>query len=375
MRQGIIAKRTGTSRVLSTLMVAAGLIVWTAGPASASVFSNTAAITIPSSGTIGSATPYPSPIAVSGLDGTIVDVNVTLMGLSHTYPDDIDVLLVSPLGQNVVLMADVGSGFDVTSIGLTFDDAAVASLPGSAQIVAGTFKPTVDAGGAFGGPAPAPVGPYGTTLSVFNGTAPSGTWNLFVYDDVSIVDGGSISGGWSLDILATPTITSFAPARGMVGDTVVITGTSLTGTSAVSFDGIPAVSFTVDSGTQVTATVPAGATTGPISLTTPGGTTASATDFVVKHPRDVSLAFSGNKARGKVSVTDGYSACRSGVPIKVQRLKKGNWKTVGSTLTKANGTYRVPGLTLSGKYRTVAKKTKLSSGDVCLKDISPKVKK
>ncbi len=373
MRQGIIAKRTFTSRVLSTLMVAAGLIAWSAGPAAATVFSNTAAITIPSTAAAAAA-PYPSPISVSGLNGTIVDVNVTLAGLSHTFPDDIDVLLVGPLGQNVVLMADVGSSLDVTSINLAFDDAAAASLPGAAQIVAGTFKPTVDVGGGFIGIVPAPMPPYGTTLSVFNGTAPNGTWNLFVYDDAHL-DGGSISGGWSLDILATPTITSTSPARGMVGDAVVITGTSLTGTSALSFDGIPAVSFTVDSATQVTATVPAGATTGPISLTTPGGTTASATDFVVKHPRDVSLAFAGNKAKGKVSVTDGFTDCGSGVPVKVQRLKKGNWKTVGSTLTKADGTYKVPGLTDSGKYRTVAKKTKLSSGDVCVKDISPKVKK
>jgi subtilisin-like proprotein convertase family protein len=372
MRQGGIVKRTGIAGVSCSLIVAAGLVVWSAGPAAATVFSNAAAITIPGVGTgPAAASLYPSPITVSGLSGTIVDVNVTLTGLSHTFPDDVDVLLVGPLGQKVVLMADVGGGLDVVSIGLTFDDAASASLPDVAQIVAGTFKPTVGVGGAFNGAAPAPAGPYGTTLSGFNATAPNGTWSLFVWDDAG-GDSGSISGGWSLDILATPTITSFAPTGGRVGDAVIITGTSLTGTSAVSFHGIPAISFTVDSPTQVTATVPAGASTGPISLTTLGGTAASATNFVVRHSRDVSLTLNGNKAQGTVNVTDGFAACRSGVPVKVQHLKKGVWKTVGSTLTKANGTYRVPGLTDPGKYRTVAKKITLGSGDVCLKDISPK---
>ena len=367
MRQGARAKRTGIAGVLSSLIVAAGFVVLTAGPAAATVFSSAAAITIPVNGV---AAPYPSPITVSGLSGTIVDVNVNLTGMNHTFTSDIDILLVGPAGQKVVLMADVGANLDLVGVNLTFDDAAAASLT-AAQVVSGTFKPSVLAGGGFIGVPPAPLPPYGTTLAGFNATAPNGTWNLFVYDDAG-GDSGSISGGWSLDILATPTITSFAPTSGAVGATVVITGTSLTGTSAVSFHGIPAVSFTVDSATQVTATVPAGASTGPISLTTPGGTTASATNFVVQHARDVSLTLAGNKAKGTVNVTDGFLPCRSGVPVKLQHLKNGNWKTVGSTLTKADGTYTVPGVTDPGKYRSVAKKTTLSAGDVCLKDISPK---
>ena len=128
------------------------------------------------------------------------------------------------------------------------------------------------------------------------------------------------------------------------------------------FNGTSATSFTVNSATQVTATVPAGAGTGPISLTTPGGTATSATNFVVKHARGVSLTVSGNKANGTVSVTDGFTACRSRVPVKVQHLENGNWHTVGSTLTKSNGTYKVAGLTDPGNYRTLAKKTSLPRG-------------
>src|SRR5215213_4164699 len=52
--------------------------------------------------------PYPSPIAVSGLGGTVTDVNVTLKGLSYPSPPDLDVLLVAPDGTNLIVMSDVG---------------------------------------------------------------------------------------------------------------------------------------------------------------------------------------------------------------------------------------------------------------------------
>ena len=79
----------------------------------------------------------------------------------------------------------------------------------------------------------------------------------------------------------TPSITSFTPSSGPVGAVVTITGVSLTQTSRVAFGGVAATSFTVNSDTQVTATVPAGAKTGKITITTPGGTAASVTNFTV----------------------------------------------------------------------------------------------
>jgi len=66
-----------------------------------------------------------------------------------------------------------------------------------------------------------------------------------------------------------------------VGTSVVITGTNFTGATAVTFNGTAATTFTVNSATQITATVPSGATTGPIALTTPGGTATSASNFTV----------------------------------------------------------------------------------------------
>jgi uncharacterized repeat protein (TIGR03803 family) len=78
----------------------------------------------------------------------------------------------------------------------------------------------------------------------------------------------------------TPTISSFSPPSGPVGTPVTITGTGLTQTSKVTFNNTVAT-FTVNSDTQVTATVPTGATTGKIAVTTLGGTATSATSFTV----------------------------------------------------------------------------------------------
>ncbi len=103
------------------------------------VFSNPAFISIPD----GPAIPYPSTIAVTGLTGTVTKVTVRINGLSHTWPDDIGMLLVGPTGVKVRLMSDTGgAGLDISDVTLTFDDAAANSLPDSSQIVSGTYKPT-----------------------------------------------------------------------------------------------------------------------------------------------------------------------------------------------------------------------------------------
>ncbi|HKT89170.1 MAG TPA: choice-of-anchor tandem repeat GloVer-containing protein [Candidatus Sulfotelmatobacter sp.] len=82
----------------------------------------------------------------------------------------------------------------------------------------------------------------------------------------------------------TPQLLSFSPSSGAVGTTVTITGVSLTKTTKVTFGGVAAKTYTVNSDTQVTATVPTGAKTGKIQITTTGGTATSTTNFTVTAP-------------------------------------------------------------------------------------------
>lgn len=154
-------------------------------------------ITIPNSGV---ANPYPSPLVwpFGDLPSPITDVNVTLNFLNHTFPDDIDILLVGPTGANVIIMSDAGGSTPVTFVTLVLDDAAASSLPDGGPLVSGFFKPSNFAPGETF-PAPAPAGPYGTALSVFNGTSPAGTWNLYVFDDAG-GDIGRLELGWGLII-------------------------------------------------------------------------------------------------------------------------------------------------------------------------------
>ena len=86
----------------------------------------------------------------------------------------------------------------------------------------------------------------------------------------------------SISFKVIPTLTGFDPLSGPVGTQVVINGTGLTQTSKVTFGGVPAT-FSVTSAlrTQVMATVPPGAITGKITITTPGGVAASSRVFTL----------------------------------------------------------------------------------------------
>ena len=79
----------------------------------------------------------------------------------------------------------------------------------------------------------------------------------------------------------TPRVLSFSPKSGPVGTRLVITGESFRKATAVSLACKWAMSFTVDSDTQITAIVPTGATSGKIGVTTTGGHAESAASFSV----------------------------------------------------------------------------------------------
>jgi uncharacterized repeat protein (TIGR01451 family) len=130
----------------------------------------------------------------------------------------------------------------------------------------------------FGGVSAAP--PTSVTFGSLNAVVPAGVTNAPI--TVITTDGSNTSAQL---FYAPPRILAFTPTNGAPGTTVQITGTNLIGASSVTFFGtapIP-VSNTTNN-TKMTATVPAGVITGPISVTTPAGTTNSGTLYFYGAP-------------------------------------------------------------------------------------------
>jgi len=98
--------------------------------------------------------------------------------------------------------------------------------------------------------------PAGATTGLVRVVAPSGTSNGVTFTVIP----------------PAPAITTLAPASAPVGTVITITGTNLTGATGVSFNGVAGTSVTVVNATTITVIVPAGATTGNVTVTTAGGT-------------------------------------------------------------------------------------------------------
>jgi subtilisin-like proprotein convertase family protein len=164
------------------------------------IFVDTSPIVIPG---FGPADLYPSRITVDGVYGTIKKLAVTLRGVQHTYPADMDMILVGPQGQKIVLFSDAGKGgFPISDVTVTFSDDASKPLPAEGRILTGTYTPTNYEPGERGeldSFPEVPDGPISTHLSVYNNSSPNGTWSLYVMDD-GPGDAGAINGGWSLQI-------------------------------------------------------------------------------------------------------------------------------------------------------------------------------
>ena len=137
----------------------------------------------------------------------------------------------------------------------------------------------------------------GASSVTFNGTASTYTVNSDTQITATVpsgattgplvvtTPGGSASTPFTVTgVVAGPTITSISPTSGPVTTVVTITGTGLTGVSSVKFGGGVSAAFTPVSDTKVTATVPTGAKTGPVSVSGPNGSATSSQSFrVSKH--------------------------------------------------------------------------------------------
>lgn len=190
---------------------------------------------------------------------------------------------------NSIALAPTGIFFGTTELGGTSNDGTLFQLSvftGSVEIspASGDIGATVAITGS---------GLSGATAISFNGT-PAKFTVINSSEMTTSVPSGSVSGsvivtakGGALvsdvPFLVDPQIESFTPESGRVGKQVTITGLSLTQTTGVAFGGVAATAYRVASDTKVIATVPADAQTGPISVSTQGGSTTSTTSFTVSN--------------------------------------------------------------------------------------------
>lgn len=158
-------------------------------------FTNPAPVTIPVGG---NASPYPVDLIVTGLPMSGISVkSVTLHGVTHTSSEDIDIILQSPSGQNVILMSDVGSTTAISGATYTLTDSGP-GMSATGTNPTGTYKPTNNGTpDVFPAPGPGFVTQTSPALSFFTGNM-NGMWRLFVVDDDGTANQGTIAGGYTI---------------------------------------------------------------------------------------------------------------------------------------------------------------------------------
>ena len=169
-----------SSVALAALMASAGAQIYT--------YTVNGPFTIPDRGTLST---YPIVFNVPD-SGIIARVSITLGGLSHTWFDDIDALLVGPSGTAVQFLSDAGGSSDPNG-NYTFDDVnGTIAIPDSAPAGPGVYKSSVyPANTPDPFTAPAPGTPYAFSLTAFSNQQMQGNWLLYILDDAT-GDSGSM---------------------------------------------------------------------------------------------------------------------------------------------------------------------------------------
>ncbi|GEM_PF-1629751 len=185
-------------------------------------------------------------IAPGTTSGTIV---ITTMGgiaesaTSFTFVAPVSISSISP---NI---GGVGTVVNIT--GVNFETTTGVKINGTTAVFTVVNPTTINATVAVG----TTTGPI--VVTTLGGTASSAPFTF----------------------VPVPTITSFTPATGPLGQLVTITGTNLATTTSVKFNGVNAAGFVVVNDTTVTAIVAVGTTTGKITVATLGGTVLSVGNF------------------------------------------------------------------------------------------------
>jgi hypothetical protein len=179
-------------------------------------------------------------------DGTLFNTGVVNQTINSAGVDNLPCEPSTPCGSRVFSTRQL---FNVANLGPFFHDGSAATLQDVLAFYNSSFFNTSQG-------------------ALFSGTINTTAIGPTATDDIiAFLEGISFS--------------PFAPIFGPVGTSVTITGANFTGATAVSFNGV-AATFTESPPGTLTTTVPAGATTGPITVTTPGsGPLKTTTRFTV----------------------------------------------------------------------------------------------
>ena len=149
-------------------------------------------------------------------------------------------------------------------------------------------------------------------------------------------------------ITPAPTLSSFSPGNGVVGSKVTLTGSGFTAATDVSLSG-KAASFKVVSDTEITATVPTGASSGTFVVTAPGGKVTSGSSFTVVTTAHLTITTSGvshgvlklGKRMTAKGILTPASLAGEAVTVTVQRKHGGKWVTVKSATSQDGRDWRL----------------------------------
>ncbi|MBK9636631.1 MAG: hypothetical protein IPO63_01965 [Bacteroidetes bacterium] len=244
-----------------------------------------------------SCTGVASPIIVSGYTSSIPTSSIYVqLNLTHTYVGDLDIFLESSSGERLGLSDQTGNAGNggVNFINTVFADSGATILPTTGAPYSDLYKPW---NAIFTVNSCALTTTHTSFASLGGGSLnPNGTWHLKVYDRAGVDTGrvvnwsiyfpgvsgscSSVSNVLSVDVISPITFTSFNPSSGNVGNAISLVGTQMNTLTSVLFNGVNAA-FVVVSNTELSATVPAGATSGVITLVGPCNSMNSSSSFTV----------------------------------------------------------------------------------------------
>jgi len=278
--------------------------------------------TVPASATTGpvSVQSGSGPINYSPTDFTVIGTGPYITGFSPTYgvpgdPNSISIYGVHFTGATAVRFSGASATFSVASQAGTN---ITAYVPASAPLGPGPISVTTPSGTSNSPTSFVVVGPgpyitgfsnwwgnVGDAVTIsgvhfasatavqFNGVSASFTPPSTDTSLTAFVPGGAATGPitvfngsgsytTSSNFFMQPQLTGFSPFNGRAGTNVVIAGKNFTGATNVTFNGLTAASFNINSSTQIVAIVPVNATTGPIRVYAPGaGPNPPSSNFVV----------------------------------------------------------------------------------------------